>query len=60
MTTASRYGALRKKNAGDQTLKTEQRVWIKRRNRDRASGNVECLIESYEKRLAELNKPAWD
>lgn len=55
---ASRYGVLRKKNAGDQTLKTEQRVWIKRRNRDCASGNVECLIESYEKRLAELNNPA--
>jgi len=53
---AARYGELRKKNPGDagKTIKTAQRDWIKQRNKDCAGGNVDCLIESYETRLAAM------
>lgn len=51
---AARYGELRAKNPGDKTVKTEQVAWVKRRNAACAGGNVACLLESYEKRLAEL------
>ena len=59
---AARYREVRRKRAGDDRgwVKKRQREWIAERNRNCASGNVDCLAESYETWLAELRKPAWD